>query len=63
MNKALRFKWNWHFAMEDGAYWRNIIAKKYGVKEGDWTMKKVIGSYGFSVWKSMCAEGIPNIQN
>ena len=29
-NQALLGKWLWHFAHEDGAWWRSILVAKYG---------------------------------
>ena len=35
MNKALLGKWNWRFAIESEALWKQVISHKYGVEEGD----------------------------
>ena len=33
LNKALLSKWNWHFAIENGAFWNHVINGKYGEEE------------------------------
>ena len=40
LNKALLCKWNWRFALEKEAFWRQIISGKYGDLEGGWCSKK-----------------------
>ncbi|RVX08282.1 putative ribonuclease H protein [Vitis vinifera] len=40
MNKALLSKWNWRFAIESEALWKQVISNNYGVDEGD----SVLGS-------------------
>ncbi|RVW88297.1 putative ribonuclease H protein [Vitis vinifera] len=35
LDKALLSKWNWHFAIESEALWKQVISNKYGVEEGD----------------------------
>ena len=34
MNKALLGKWNWRFAIDSEALWKQVISHKYGVEEG-----------------------------
>ena len=34
MNIALLSKWNWRFANERGAFWKQVISHKYGEEEG-----------------------------
>ncbi|RVW70118.1 hypothetical protein CK203_062179 [Vitis vinifera] len=36
MNKALLSMWNWCFAIESEALWKQVISHKYGVEEGGW---------------------------
>lgn len=52
-NKALFAKWIWRFAMDREFLWRNVIAWKYGFEDGYWCSKKVRGSYGVGLWKSI----------
>ena len=33
LNKALLSKWNWRFAIENGAFWNHVINEKYGEEE------------------------------
>ncbi|KAL6321362.1 hypothetical protein AAG906_016417 [Vitis piasezkii] len=40
MNKALLSKWNWRFAIESEALWKQVINHKYGVKEGGWVQRE-----------------------
>ncbi|RVW40616.1 hypothetical protein CK203_079178 [Vitis vinifera] len=39
MNKALLGKWNWRFAIESEALWKQAISHKYGVEEGDGVLR------------------------
>ena len=39
-NQALMGKWLWRFATENNAFWRQVIASKYGVEKGDWCTKE-----------------------
>ena len=57
-NKALLGKWNWRFAMEENAVWRNIISLKYGMEEGGWFSNAPRGSYGVGLWKDIDKEVI-----
>ncbi|RVW76360.1 putative ribonuclease H protein [Vitis vinifera] len=53
MNNALLCKWNWRFANERDALWRSVISLKYGVEEGGWCTRDVMGRnecLGFEVW-------------
>ena len=51
MNKALLSKWNWRFAIEKEAFWKQVISLKYGEEEGGWCTRAVSGSYGVRLWK------------
>jgi hypothetical protein len=50
-NQALLGKWFWRFATEKEAYWRKVVALKYGVSLGNWVSGLGRGSYGMSLWK------------
>uniref|UniRef100_A0A7N2MVH3 Amidase domain-containing protein n=1 Tax=Quercus lobata TaxID=97700 RepID=A0A7N2MVH3_QUELO len=50
-NKALLGKWLRHFAMEEQALWRTVVASKYGCEWVGWSSKEVWGGHGFSLWK------------
>lgn len=41
MIKALLGKWLWRFRVEEQALWREVIAGKYGVVEGEWRSRNV----------------------
>lgn len=36
-NKALLGKWLRHFAVEEQALWRTVVASKYGCERGGWS--------------------------
>ncbi|WJZ91452.1 hypothetical protein VitviT2T_010519 [Vitis vinifera] len=38
LNRALLCKWNWRFANEREALWRQVISRKFGEEEGGWSM-------------------------
>ena len=56
LNKALLSKWNWHFAIESEALWKQVISHKYGVEEGGWCTWAVSGRYGVGLWKAIRKE-------
>ncbi|KAJ9697075.1 hypothetical protein PVL29_009023 [Vitis rotundifolia] len=56
MNKALLGKWNWRFAIESGALWKQVISGKYGVEEGGWCTRVVSGRNGVGLWKAIRKE-------
>ena len=53
MNNALLCKWNWRFANERDALWRSVISLKYGVEEGGWCTRDVMGRNGVGLWKAI----------
>ena len=53
MNNALLCKWNWRFANERDALWRSVISLKYGVEEGGWCTRDVLGRNGVGLWKAI----------
>ncbi|RVX23977.1 Syntaxin-51 [Vitis vinifera] len=53
MNNALLCKWNWRFANERDALWRSVISLKYGVEEGGWCTRDVMGRNGVGRWKAI----------
>ena len=56
MNKALLSKWNWRFASESEALWKQVISKKYRIEEGGWCTQAVSGRYGVELWKTIKKE-------
>jgi hypothetical protein len=50
-NQALMGKWLWRFATENNAFWRQVIASKYGVEKGDWYTKEEREGHGVCLWK------------
>ncbi|RVW27875.1 K(+) efflux antiporter 2, chloroplastic [Vitis vinifera] len=56
MNKALLGKWNWRFAIESEALWKQAISHKYGVEEGGWCTRAVSGRHGVGLWKAIRKE-------
>ena len=53
MNIALLSKWNWRFANEIEAFWKQVISHKYGEEEGGWRTRAVSGRYGVGLWKAI----------
>ena len=56
MNKALLGKWNWRFASESEALWKQVISHKYGVEEGGWCTRAERGRHGVGLWKAIRKE-------
>ncbi|RVW63723.1 putative ribonuclease H protein [Vitis vinifera] len=56
MNKTLLSKWNWCFAIEGEAFWKQVISHKYGEEEGGWCTRVISGSYGVGLWKAIRME-------
>ena len=56
MNRALLSKWNWHYANEREAFWKQVISDKYGVEEGDWCTWAISGKCGVGLWKAIRKE-------
>ncbi|RVW99516.1 putative ribonuclease H protein [Vitis vinifera] len=50
MNRALLSKWNWCYANEREAFWKQVISQKYGVEEGDWCTRPLAYQVG-SGWR------------
>uniref|UniRef100_A0A2N9IDN0 Reverse transcriptase domain-containing protein n=1 Tax=Fagus sylvatica TaxID=28930 RepID=A0A2N9IDN0_FAGSY len=50
-NQALLGKWLWRFANERNAYWRQVIASKYGCDRDGWHSKEGRGGHGVCLWK------------
>ena len=51
LNKALLCKWNWHYAEDRGALWKQVISGKYG--ERGWIFCEVREKYGVGLWKAI----------
>ena len=49
-NEALLGKWLWRFGMERAAFWRQVIAVKYGCELGSWCTN---GPHGVGLWKNI----------
>jgi hypothetical protein len=48
-NQALLGKWLWRFANERNAYWRHVIACKYGCDRDGWHSKEGRGGHGVCI--------------
>ena len=46
LNRAILGKWSWCFVKENGALWKQVISRKYGVKEGGWCTRELRDGYG-----------------
>ena len=53
MNIALLSKWNWRFANEREAFWKQVISYKYGEEDGGWRSREVSERYGVGLWKAI----------
>ena len=53
MHSALLCKWNWGFANEREALWRSVISLKYGVEEGGFCTRDMMGRNGVGLWKAI----------
>lgn len=53
LNKALLYKWNWHFANEREALWRRVISWKFGENFGVWCSGDLRGGFGMDLWKEI----------
>ena len=56
MNIALLSKWNWRFANEREAFWKQVISHMYGEEEGGWRSRTVSERYGVGLWKTIRKE-------
>ena len=56
MNIALLSKWNWRFANEREAFWKQVISYKYGEEDGGWRSREVSERYGVGLWKAIRKE-------
>ncbi|RVW74735.1 putative ribonuclease H protein [Vitis vinifera] len=57
LNRALLCKWNWRFANEREALWRQVIGRKFGEEQGGWYTREVREGFGVSLWKEIRKEG------
>ena len=55
--QGLLCKWSWHYAVERGALWEQVIGRKFGVEEGGWSTQAVREGYGVGLWKEISKEG------
>jgi hypothetical protein len=53
-NQALLGKWLWHFAREEGTWWRSVLVAKYESVWGGWRLGDISGSHGVGLWKFIC---------
>ena len=51
MNKALLGKWNWKFASDKEALWKQVLVAKYGQEDYGLRTKKAVGAFRVGVWK------------
>ena len=57
LNKAFLCKWSWCFAKQNGAFWRQVINRKYREEERGWCSSEVRGAYRVGLWKTFKKEG------
>lgn len=50
-NKVLLGKWCWRFSIERDSFWKKVIIRKYGKKEGGWRFSVVRDRYKVGVCK------------
>ena len=53
LNKALLGKWNWCFANERNALWRETISRKFGKVQGGWCSGENRENFGTGLWKEI----------
>ena len=53
MNITLLSKWNWRYANEREALWKQVISQKYGEEDGRWHSCEVSERYGVRLWKAI----------
>ena len=53
LNKALLSKWNWHYVIEKGTLWNQVINGKYGEEEEGWYSREVREGFGVGFWKAI----------
>ena len=53
MNIALFSKWNWRFANEREAFWKQVISHKYGEEKEGWRSRAMNERYGVRLWKTI----------
>ncbi|KAJ9678923.1 hypothetical protein PVL29_020968 [Vitis rotundifolia] len=57
LNRDLLCKWNWRFANEREALWRQVISRKFREEEGGWYTREVREGFGVGLWKEIRKEG------
>ena len=57
LNRALLGIWSWRFMVEKEALWKQVISRKYGVKEGGWYTRESREGFGVGLWKDIRKEG------
>ena len=57
LNRALLGIWSWRFMVEKEALWKQVISRKYGVKEGGWYTREGREGFGVGLWKDIRKEG------
>ena len=53
LNKALLSKWNWHYVIEKGTLWNQVISGEYGEEEEGWYSREVREGFGVGFWKAI----------
>ena len=57
LNRALLYKWNWHFATKRETLWKQVISRKFKEEEGGWSTREVREGFGVGFWKEIGKEG------
>lgn len=52
-NKALLGKWIYRFGMKDNAFWRGLVAEKYGTVDAGRRTRNIVTPFGCGLWGSI----------
>ncbi|CAN1785541.1 Putative ribonuclease H protein At1g65750 [Linum perenne] len=56
LNKALLAKWDWRFAVEHHAWWRELMIARCGLGESSWQPFWTFSLVGWSLWRWLVKE-------
>ena len=51
--KVLISKWSWHFVVERGTLWNDVIRAKHREQEEGWSSCEVRERYDMGLWKAI----------